>query len=109
MKSLLLLATLGAGLATGPAFAQATCPWAGGEYSFNEHGIYGDFTVNADCSELTWSRLSDDPETSALVRSENGWKGSLTKADFELLNNGHNLRITGDGGAMRQTSAKREN
>ncbi|MFC3615812.1 hypothetical protein ACFORG_18840 [Lutimaribacter marinistellae] len=109
MKNTLLFATIGVALAAGPALAQSACPWAGGQYEFKEHGIYGDFTVNADCSQMTWSRLSDEPETSAMVRSKNGWEGSLDKADFELLDDGTHLRITGNGGAMRQTRAKRVN
>lgn len=87
----------------------AACPWAGGDYAFKDHGIYGDFTVNADCTELVWNRLSDGPETTVLERTKNGWKGSLSKADVELLDNGSNLRITGTGGAMRQSSAERKN
>ncbi|TMV04771.1 hypothetical protein FGK63_16945 [Ruegeria sediminis] len=109
MKQLLSLTTFCLGLAAVPAFAQEACPWAGGEYSFKEHGVYGDFTVNADCTELVWSRLSDGPETSALEKTKHGWKGELEKADFELLDNGHSLRITGTGGAMRQTRAERTN
>jgi len=89
--------------------AVSACPWASGEYAFSDHGIYGDFTVNADCTELVWSRLSDGAETTALTRTKGGWKGALDKADVELLENGQNLRITGNGGAMRQSSAKRKN
>ncbi len=109
MKPRIYLMALGLGLASFAATSAPACPWAGGEYEFREHGIYGDFTVNADCTELVWSRLSDAPETSALEKSKAGWKGELSKARFELLENGHNLRITGDGGAMRQTKAKRTN
>lgn len=108
MSRLLALSALCLTLAT-PALAADSCAWSGGEYEFKEHGIYGNFSVNADCTEMTWSRLSDAPETSALERSKDGWKGSLSKADFELLENGESLRITGDGGAMRQTRAKRVN
>ncbi|KUJ80839.1 hypothetical protein AVO45_07365 [Ruegeria marisrubri] len=108
MKKSLSLTALCLGLMAAPALAQ-DCPWAGGEYEFKEHGVYGDFTVNADCTELTWTRLSDSPETSALTRTKNGWEGELSKADFELLDSGKFLRITGTGGAMRQVSAKRKN
>ncbi|WP_164660790.1 hypothetical protein [Tropicibacter sp. Alg240-R139] len=89
--------------------AVSACPWASGGYAFSEHGIYGDFTVNADCTEIVWSRLSDGPETSALERTKHGWAGELEKADIELLDNGENLRITGTGGAMRQVRAERKN
>lgn len=97
------------GFVSTTAAAQDACPWAGGEYEFKEHGIYGDFTVNADCTEMVWSSLSDGPETSALERSKDGWKGELERARFELLENGKNLRITGHGGAMRQSNATRKN
>ncbi|AAV95730.1 hypothetical protein KQ247_01395 [Ruegeria pomeroyi] len=100
-----LLATAALCLAT--ATAAAACPWAGGNFEFREHGIYGDFAVNAGCTELVWDRLSNAPETTALTRSKHGWAGKLAKADVELLDNGENLRVTGTGGAMRQVRAKR--
>ncbi|MCE8511212.1 hypothetical protein KBY22_00790 [Ruegeria pomeroyi] len=82
------------------------CPWASGTFEFREHGIYGNFAVNGDCTELVWDRLSNAPETTALERSKHGWAGKLAKADVELLDNGENLRVTGTGGAMRQVRAK---
>ncbi|GAB5436042.1 hypothetical protein [Falsiruegeria mediterranea] len=97
---------VGALTLSGAAFA---CPWASGDYAFSEHGVYGDFTVNADCTEMVWSRLSDGAETTALERTKHGWAGELEKADVELLDNGKNLRITGTGGAMRQARAERKN
>ena len=109
MKRHLSLIALCLGIAASPALAADNCPWAGGEYAFKEHGIYGDFTINSDCTEMVWNRLSDGPETAALERSKDGWKGKLEKARVELLENGHNLRVTGDGGAMRQTKATRKN
>ncbi len=109
MKPLFTLTALALGLATTSVAADETCAWAGGAYSFSDHGIYGDFTVNADCTEMVWSRLSDGSETSALTRSKQGWKGELDKADFELLENGHSLRLTGNGGVMRASKAKRTN
>lgn len=109
MKRHLSLMTLCLGLAAASAHADETCLWAGGEYRFSEHGIYGDFSINGDCTEMVWSRLSDGPETTALERSKNGWKGRLTKVRVELLENGRSLRITGDGGVMRQTKATRKN
>ncbi len=109
MKHYLCTAALCLSASAVPAFADETCPWAGGEYEFKEHGIYGDFTVNGDCTQLVWSRLSDGPETTALAKTNGGWEGKLEKVDVELLENGRNLRITGNGGAMRQASAKRKN
>jgi hypothetical protein len=109
MKPRFYLMALGFGLTSVAATYASACPWADGEYAFKEHGIYGDFTVNSDCSELVWTRLSDNSETSALEKSKDGWTGELSKARFELLENGKNLRITGDGGAMRQTKARRKN
>lgn len=109
MQHHLPLIALCAGLASALAVAAEACPWAGGIYSFNEHGIYGDFSVNADCTEIVWDRLSDGPETSALTRSRDGWAGELAKVEVELLANGHNLRVTGYGGPMRQVQAKRSN
>ena len=44
-----------------------------------------------------------------MERTNDGWKGSLSKADFVLLENGRNLRITGVGGATRNSNAKRTN
>lgn len=108
MKRPLALAALCLGLAT-PAMAADTCPWSDGQYAFREHGIYGDFAVNGDCTELVWDRLSNAPETTTLERSKHGWKGKLSKADVELLDNGESLRLTSTGGAMRQVKAKREN
>ena len=109
MKRHLSLIALCFGMTAAPAFAADTCLWAGGDYSFSEHGIYGDFTINGDCTEMVWSRLSDGPETTALEKSKDGWKGRLEKVRVELLENGRNLRLTGDGGVMRQTKATRKN
>lgn len=109
MKKSLVVTTLCLGLAALPALADETCAWAGGEYAFKDHGIYGDFTVNADCTELVWSRLKDAPETTALEKTKKGWKGALNKASFELLENGESLRITGVGGVMRSSKAARKN
>ncbi|MBO9450600.1 hypothetical protein J7426_10050 [Tropicibacter sp. R16_0] len=106
MKRLSTLSFIGAMLIAGAASA---CPWASGDYAFSEAGIYGDFTVNADCTEMVWDRSSDGPETAALERTKHGWKGELEKADVELLENGENLRVTGNGGAMRQVRAERKN
>ena len=106
MKRLSTLSFVGAMLISGAASA---CPWASGDYAFSEAGIYGDFTVNADCTEMVWDRSSDGPETAALERTKHGWKGELEKADVELLENGENLRVTGNGGAMRQVRAERKN
>ncbi len=106
MKFFATIAFVGGLTISGAAFA---CPWASGEYAFSERGIYGDFTVNAECTEMVWSRLSDGAETAALKRTKNGWAGELEKADVELLDNGKNLRITGTGGAMRQVRAERKN
>lgn len=97
-----------AALILGPAQA-AACAWAGGAYSFSERGVYGDFTVNDDCTQMVWDRSSDGPETTALTRSKDGWKGALEKVEVELLENGHNLRLTDRGGPTRQTKASREN
>ncbi|SDC20061.1 hypothetical protein [Ruegeria marina] len=108
MKPLLALPAICLCLAA-PALAADACPWADGQYAFSEHGIYGDFAVNADCTELVWDRLSNAPETTPLERSRDGWKGALSKADVELLENGEHLRLTSTGGAMRQVKAKREN
>lgn len=104
MNRFLRLTTLCLGLATLPALAAEACPWAGGAYKFRDHGVYGDFTVNANCTQLVWSRLTDEPETTALERTKHGWKGELSKASFVLLENGTSLRITGVGGVMRQSN-----
>ena len=93
----------------GPAWAASDCPWAGGQYAFSDHGVYGDFTVNADCTELVWERIKDQPETTVLERTKAGWSGELSKASFELLENGRNLRLVGSGGLARSSSAKRKN
>ncbi|WP_425046435.1 hypothetical protein [Primorskyibacter sp. S87] len=108
MKRFVCIIAACAGLSSAPVYAQDTCPWADGIYHFSSHGINGDFGVNADCTEMIWSRLSE-PETAALTRTEFGWKGSLKNADVELLNNGHNLRVTEHGGMMRQSNAERTN
>jgi len=91
------------------AHAQGACPWAGGKYAFSEHGIYGDFTVDAACSQIVWNRMSDGPETVALERTGDGWKGSLEKAQVLLLDNGANLRVTDYGGPTRQFNATKSN
>ncbi|MEX0337487.1 MAG: hypothetical protein AB3N11_00460 [Arenibacterium sp.] len=101
--------SLGLAILTGPAIAQGDCPWAGGNYAFSDHGIYGDFTVNADCTELVWERIKDQPETTALERTKSGWSGELSKASFELLENGKNLRLVGEGGLARSSNASRKN
>ena len=106
MKHILTLPALCLTLATLPAVASA-CPWGGGAFKFSEHGIYGDFTVNGGCTEMVWDRLSDGPETAALERTKYGWKGSLEKADVELLEDGEHLRLTGHGGPTRQFPVKR--
>lgn len=109
MKQHLSVIAFCLGLVGGPGLADDTCPWSGGDYSFSEHGIYGDFTVNAGCSELVWSRMADGPETTVLERSKGGWNGALEKANVELLDNGHSLRLTDVGGPTRQFTATRKN
>ena len=101
MKRSLILLSACLGLTAGAASA---CPWAGGAYSFKESGIYGEFTVTADCSQMTWKRLSD-PETVPLERTKHGWLGKLKKVDAELLDNGHSIRLY-DSGLMRQTKVE---
>lgn len=109
MKRLLGLSVVYLSLSALPAVASDECAWAGGEYSLDDFGINGDFSVNADCTQLVWDWLSDGLETTALTRTKHGWKGELDRADVELLENGHNLRVTGNGGAMRQSRAERKN
>lgn len=92
-----------------PAISASACPWAGGNYSFKEHGIYGTFTVNGSCSEIVWSRLSDGPETQPLEKSKNGWSANMNKAKVELLENGTSLRVSDYGGVSRQFTAKPAN
>ncbi len=104
MKRPLTLLALCIGVTAGPALAADTCPWAGGSFDFKENGIYGELDVNADCTQLVWKRV-DEPQTTALTRTKNGWKGELERVDVELLENGKSLRIY-DGGVMRQTSVK---
>ncbi|HBS51361.1 MAG TPA: hypothetical protein DEA05_15320 [Rhodobacteraceae bacterium] len=109
MRNLLAVATLcAATVAAAPTLAQ-DCPWAGGSYEFKEHGVYGDFTVNDSCTQLVWSRLNDGTETTSLQRTGNGWKGTLEKADFELLENGKNLIVQDVGGVSRHARADRSN
>lgn len=108
MKQPLFLTALCLSLVGATAYSADACPWAGGDYTFRDSGIDGTFTVNGDCTQLVWSRLSE-PETTALTRSKHGWVGNLTKVKVELLENGRNLRVTGDGGAMRQSNATRNN
>ncbi len=91
------------------ASVASACAWPGGAYSFKDHGIYGDFTINGDCTEMVWSRLSDGPETAALVRTKHGWKAELSKAAVELMENGHSLRVNDYGGVSRTSTAQRTN
>lgn len=108
MKHLFPRTALCLAMVAAPALA-AACPWADGTYHFSEHGIYGDFTVNANCTQLVWSRSSDGPETTSLQRTKRGWKGTLERADFELLENGHSLTISDPGGISRPARAERTN
>lgn len=108
MKSKLLFATLSLGLAAAPAIAQSTCPWAGGEYRFSDHGIYGDFSVNADCTEVVWDRLTD-PETSPLEMTRQGWSGKLSKVSVILLEDGDHVEVTAYGGITRRSKTDRTN
>lgn len=92
---------------TAPVMADANCAWAGGEYSFSDSGVYGELSVNEDCSHMTWKRRQT-PETVPLERTRDGWKGRLERAHVELLENGRSLRIS-DGGVLRHSTAERKN
>ena len=109
MRRHLFLISFCAGLLSVPAFAQETCPWAGGDYAFRDHGIYGGFVVDADCTQMTWSRLADGPETSALERTNTGWAGELERATFVLLEDGVHVNLTVLGGAQRRSRVDRQN
>lgn len=109
MKQHLSLTALSFAVGVSYAAAAGACPWAGGIYAFKSHGFSADFTVNDGCTEMVWSRLSSGPETSALAKTKDGWKGQFSKGDIELLENGENLRFTGTGGPMRQSRAERKN
>lgn len=110
MRTRLILIAFSAGFASAPALAQEECPWAGGDYAFSDHGIYGDFTVDAKCTQLEWSRLADGPEVAALKRVDGGWTGALERADFKLLEDGEHLNIrSSGGGAQRRSKVKRKN
>jgi len=98
----------GIALAATPALAQTNCPWAAGEYRFSESGIYGDFSVNADCTEMVWDRLTE-PETTALEAANNGWSGELTKVAVVLLDDGDHVQVTVYGGQTRRVRIKRTN
>lgn len=109
MRRHLFLISLGAGLLAAPAFAQDACPWAGGDYAFRDHGIYGGFVVDAECTQMTWSRLSDGTETSALERTDAGWAGELERATFVLLDDGEHVNLKVLGGAQRRSRVDRNN
>ncbi|MGB1389409.1 MAG: hypothetical protein ACPG61_11035 [Paracoccaceae bacterium] len=109
MKRPLYLMSFCAALVALPAISASACPWAGGDYSFKEHGIYGTFTVNGSCSEIVWSRLSDGPETQPLEKSKHSWSANMNKAKVELLENGSSLRVSDYGGISRQFTAKPAN
>lgn len=105
----LFLISFCAGFLAAPAFAQEACPWAGGDYAFRDHGIYGDFTVDAGCTQMTWSRLADGPETSALERTDRGWAGELERANFVLLEDGVHVNLKEVGGPQRRSRVDRKN
>ncbi len=109
MRHQLILISLCAGVAAGPALAQDACPWAGGDYAFSDHGIYGDFVVDATCTQMEWSRLSDGPESSTLERTKDGWAGALEKADFVLTEDGRHVLIKDPGGPQRRSVVRRKN
>ena len=109
MKRPLSLMSLCAALAALPAVSASACPWAGGSYTFKEHGVYGTFTVNGGCTEIVWSRLSDGPETQPLEKSKNGWSANMNKAKVELMENGSSMRVADYGGVARQFTAKPAN
>ena len=98
------LVPLSLALAVQPALSATACPWAGGSYSFRESGVYGELSVNGNCTEMRWKRLKE-PEITTLKRTRAGWKGKLKRVDVELLENGRSLRIF-DTGVMRQVSVK---
>ncbi len=89
-----------------PAVAAQACPWAGGAYDIRDSGFYGDFSVNAGCTEIVGNWLQDDQKTSPLERTKHGWRGLFDRADVELLENGSSVRIYGPGGVARSTKAK---
>ena len=104
MKRPLLSIFASLGFFTASNVMATACPWASGAYDFKENGIYGEFDVNGDCTQMVWKRLQE-PETTALKKTKDGWRGELTKVDVVLLENGHSIRIF-DGGIMRQTLVK---
>lgn len=108
MKNRLALLAICFGCAAVPAVAQTDCPWAGGEYRFQDSGIYGDFSVNADCTELVWDRLTE-PETTVLELGREGWSGNLTKVAVVLLSEGNRVQVTAYGGLTRRSTVERVN
>lgn len=108
MKSRLFLSVVWLGFISLPTHAQANCPWAGGEYRFSDHGIYGEFSVNGDCTELVWDRLSE-PENTSLQVGDNGWFGELSKVAVVLLSDGDYVQVTAYGGISRKSKTMRTN
>jgi hypothetical protein len=108
MKLRRLLVAIGVGLAAGPGFAQSACPWADGEYRFSNYGVYGDFQVNSDCTEVVWDHLTE-PEVASLEETSDGWSGKLSKVSVVLLRDGDHLNVTVYGGLSRRSKAERRN
>lgn len=85
------------------AAADTSCPWSGNSYAFADHGIYGDFVVDANCTQVTWDRLSDGPEVAPLERISGGWTGDLEKVRVKLLEDGEHVQLTAYGGISRRS------
>lgn len=96
------------GFVASASFAQTDCPWANGEYHFSEQGIYGDFTVNSNCTEMVWKRLNDAEVTQLEVTSM-GWTGSLSRVYVDLLEDGIHVQVTAHGGVTQRARTKRLN
>ena len=90
-----LLASTTAGLA---------CPWAGGTYSGKEGSFRTEFSINDDCTLLTFESSGsagfqpvDTPETFPLTESKHGWETEIHGVTATFLTKGKNVNFVGAG------------
>ncbi len=82
----------------------SACPWAGGSFRGEEADFQTYFTVNADCTEMSFESSGNDgiqaqdvAQNFALATADHGWVADINGVDATLAKGGYFVDFIGEG------------
>lgn len=84
------------------------CPWAGGTFKGDDNQVTVEFTVNSDCTMVTFQstgsagwQAQDVPEDFSMAPGKHGWVSEMSEITTTFLTKGHIVDFNGPGVTKR--------